>query len=274
LEGLCQYNSIKIIRSGIEMIGAISGDIIGSVYERHNVKSKNFELFSSKSRFTDDTVLTIATMDSVINGKAFYESYKYWFRKYPHAGFGGSFTKWGMAENIQPYNSYGNGSAMRVSPIGFFYKSLKQVLLKAEESAIVSHNHPEGIKGAKATVVAIFLAKNGSSKEEIKSYIEENFGYDLSESIDSIRSWYKFDVSCQGSVPQAIISFLESNDYEDAIRNAISIGGDSDTIACITGGIAEAYYKGVPQYIAQRAKDLLPGEMREILEIYYAKLCE
>ena len=208
-------------------------------------------------------------MDSIINGKTFYESYKYWFRKYPHAGFGGSFTKWGMSEEMQPYNSYGNGSAMRVSPIGFYYNSLCEVLVKAEESAIVSHNHPEGVKGAKATAAAIFLAKNGSGKVEIKNYIEENFGYDLSESIDSIRSWYKFDVSCQGSVPQAIISFLESNDYEDAIRNAISIGGDSDTIACIAGGIAEAYYKEIPKYIAQRAKELLPAEMKEIVDKYY-----
>ena len=253
------------------MLGAIAGDIIGSVYERHNVKTKSFELFSSKSRFTDDSILTIATMDSIINGKTFYESYKYWFRRYPHAGFGGSFIEWGMSENMQPYYSYANGSAMRVSPIGFSYNSINEVLQKAEESAIVSHNHPEGIKGAKATAAAIFLARNGSEKGEIKDYIEETFGYDLSESIDSIRSWYKFDVSCQGSVPQAIISFLESTDYEDAIRSAISIGGDSDTIACISGGIAEAYYKEIPKYIAQRAKELLPAEMREIVEIYYAK---
>jgi len=254
------------------MLGAIAGDIIGSVYERHNIKTKSFELFSPKSRFTDDTVLTVATVDSIINRKGFSESYQYWFRKYPDAGFGGSFKKWGMSEKPKPYNSYGNGSAMRVSPIGFYYNSLDEVLMRAEESSIVTHNHTEGIKGVKATATAIFLARNGSEKEEIKKYIEESFGYDLSESIDSIRTWYSFDVSCQGSVPQAIRSFLESSSYEDAIRNAISIGGDSDTIACIAGGIAEAYYGVIPKYIVKRVKELLPKEMREVLKKYYTKM--
>ncbi|HEY8804101.1 MAG TPA: ADP-ribosylglycohydrolase family protein [Clostridium sp.] len=254
------------------MIGAIAGDIIGSVYEFNNIKTKSFELFSPKSKFTDDSVLTVATMDSIINGKSFDESYKQWFRRYPHAGFGGSFKKWGMSEKMQPYNSYGNGSAMRVSPIGLYYNSLEEVLSKAEESAIVTHNHPEGLKGAKATAAAIFYAKNGSGKEEIKNYIEESFGYNLSESLDSIRTWYSFDVSCQGSVPQAIRSFLESNSYEDTLRNAISIGGDSDTIACIAGGIAEAYYREIPEYIVNGAKELLSKEMKEVLKIYYTKL--
>lgn len=253
------------------MLGAIAGDIIGSVYEGHNIKSKDFELFNSRSRFTDDTVLTIATIDSIINGKAFVESYKYWFSKYPHAGWGRSFKSWAMSEDMRPYHSYGNGSAMRVSPVGFFYNSLDEVLLKAEESAAVTHNHPEGIKGAKAIAASIFLARNGSGKEEIKEYVEKNFGYDLDESIDSVRSWYRFDVSCQGSVPQAIISFLDSDSYEDTIRNAISIGGDSDTIACIAGGIAEAYYKGIPEDIARRAMERLPEEMRDLLEIFYTR---
>ena len=254
------------------MLGAIAGDIIGSVYEFNNIKTKSFELFSSKSKFTDDSVLTVATMDSIINGKSFDESYKHWFRRYPHVGFGGSFKKWGMSEKMQRYNSYGNGSAMRVSPIGLYYNSLEEVLSKAEESAIVTHNHPEGLKGAKATAAAIFYAKNGSGKEEIKNYIEESFGYDLSESLDSIRTWYSFDVSCQGSVPQAIRSFLESNSYEDTLRNAISIGGDSDTIACIAGGIAEAYYRKIPENIVNGAKELLSKEMKDVLKIYYTKL--
>jgi ADP-ribosylglycohydrolase len=253
------------------MLGAIAGDVIGSVYERHNIKTKDFELFSPESRLTDDSVLTVATMDSIIKDKAFNESYKYWFRKYPHAGFGGSFINWAMSEDMKPYNSFANGSAMRVSPVGFYYNSLEEVLQKAKESAEVTHNHTEGIKGAKAVAAAIFLAKHGSGKEEIKEYIEKNFGYNLNDSIDSIRSWYKFDVSCQGSVPLAIISFLESESYEDAVRNAISIGGDSDTIACIAGGIAEAYYKGVPDFIAERVKELLPEEMKEILERFYAE---
>jgi len=253
------------------MLGAIAGDIIGSVFEGHNIRSKDFELFISRSRFTDDTVLTIATIDSIINGKAFVESYRYWFRKYPHAGWGRSFKSWAMSEDTLPYNSYGNGSAMRVSPVGFFYNTLDEVLLKAEESAAVTHNHPEGIKGAKAVAASIFLARNGSGKKEIKEYVEKNFGYNLNESIDSIRNWYRFDVSCQGSVPQAIISFLDADSYEDTVRNAISIGGDSDTIACIAGGIAEAYYKEIPEAIARGAMERLPEEMRDLLEIFYTR---
>lgn len=254
------------------MLGAIAGDIVGSVYEFDNIKNKNFELFVPKSKFTDDSVLTIATMDSIISGKAFEESYKYWFKKYPDAGFGGRFYRWGLSDKIQPYNSYGNGSAMRVSPIGFYYNTLEEVLLIAEKSSSVTHNHPEGIKGAKATAAAIFLAKTGSTKHEIKEYVEKSFGYDLNESIDSLRTWYSFDVSCQGSVPQSIISFLESTSYEDTIRNAVSIGGDSDTIACIAGGIAEAYYQKIPGYIVQKSKELLPKEMNDVLEMYYTKL--
>jgi len=255
------------------MIGAIAGDVIGSVYERNNVKTKEFELFSADSRPTDDSVLTIATMDSILSGKAFNESYKFWFRKYPHAGFGGDFRKWAMSDDMGPYNSFGNGSAMRVSPVGCYYDTLDEVLAKAEESAAVTHNHPEGINGAKATAAAVFLAKTGSSKQEIKKYIEASFGYDLKASLDSIRAWYTFDVSCQGSVPQAIISFLESESYEDAVRNAISIGGDSDTIACIAGGIAEAYYREIPEFIVKRVKELLPADMKEILERFY-KTCQ
>jgi ADP-ribosylglycohydrolase len=251
------------------MLGAIAGDVIGSVYERKNVKTKEFELFSSDSRPTDDSVLTIATMDSILSGKPFNESYKSWFRKYPHAGFGGAFRNWAISEDMRPYNSFGNGSAMRVSPVGCYYDTLDEVLAIAEESAAVTHNHPEGIKGAKATAAAIYLAKTGSSKQEIKEYIVTSFGYDLKPSLDSIRAWYTFDVSCQGSVPQAIISFLESESYEDAIRNAISIGGDSDTIACIAGGIAEAYYKEIPEYIVKRVKELLPADMKETLERFY-----
>jgi len=255
------------------MLGAIAGDVIGSVYERNNVKTKEFKLFSSDSRLTDDSVLTIATMDSILSGKAFNESYKFWFRKYPHAGFGGDFRKWAMSDDMGPYNSFGNGSAMRVSPVGCYYDTLDEVLAKAEESAAVTHNHPEGINGAKATAAAVFLAKTGSSKQEIKKYIEASFGYDLKASLDSIRAWYTFDVSCQGSVPQAIISFLESESYEDAVRNAISIGGDSDTIACIAGGIAEAYYREIPEFIVKRVKELLPADMKEILERFY-KTCQ
>jgi len=251
------------------MIGAIAGDVIGSVYEWNNLKNKHFDLFKKSSEFTDDSVLTIATMDSIVNNIPFNVSYKKWFRKYPHSGYGGSFQQWGYSDDLQPYNSWGNGSAMRVSPIGYHYETLQEVLSKSEESASATHNHPEGIKGAQSVAVAIYMAKNGKEKQEIKQYIENNFGYDLNESLDSIREWYEFDVSCQGSVPQAIIAFLESNDYEDAIRNAISIGGDSDTIACITGGIAEAYYKEIPRYIIEEVSKLLPQEMKDVINRFY-----
>lgn len=253
------------------MLGAIAGDIIGSIYEFNNVKYKNCKLFTKESRFTDDSVLTVATMDSIINEKPFNENYKQWFRRHPDAGYGGSFIKWGFSDDFNPYNSWGNGSAMRVSPIGYYYNTLEEVLIKAKESALVTHNHPEGIKGAQAVASAVFLAKNNSSKEEIKHFIEDNFGYDLNESIDSIRAWYKFDVSCQGSVPQAIIAFLESSDYEDAIRNAISIGGDSDTIACITGGMAEAFYKEIPKFIIDEVYMRLPEEMIQVVKRFYLK---
>lgn len=251
------------------MLGAIAGDVVGSIYEWDNVRSKKFEMFSSKSRFTDDSVLTIATMDAVLNGKAFDASYKEWFRKYPDAGFSGNFKKWAMSDELGPYNSFGNGSAMRISPVGYYYCTLEEVLFTAGESASVTHNHPEGIKGAKATAASIYLAKNGASKKEIKDYVEGTFGYNLSEGIDSIRKWYSYDVSCQGSVPEAIVSFLDSEDYEDAVRNAVSIGGDSDTIACITGGLAEAYYKEIPEHITEKVMGLLTEDMKEVMQKFY-----
>lgn len=251
------------------MLGAVAGDVIGSIYEWDNVWTKKFELFSSKSRFTDDSVLTIATMDAVMHGKSFGAAYKEWFRKYPEAGFSGNFKRWAMSDELGPYNSFGNGSAMRVSPVGYYYDNLEEVLARAGESAEVTHNHPEGVKGAKATAASIFLAKNGVSKKEIKEYVKSSFGYKLDEGIDSIRKWYSYDVSCQGSVPEAIVSFLDSENYEDAVRNAVSIGGDSDTLACITGGLAEAYYKEIPEYITERVMALLTEEMKEIMQKFY-----
>ncbi|WP_138207255.1 ADP-ribosylglycohydrolase family protein [Haloimpatiens lingqiaonensis] len=251
------------------MIGAIAGDIIGSIFERKNIKTKEFQLFSKGSIFTDDTVLTIATMDSILNSKPFSESYKKWFRKYPNAGFGGNFYRWGFSESMEPYNSWGNGSAMRVSPIGYIGDSMGEVMAKAKESAEVTHNHVEGIKGAQAIAASIYLAKIGKDKDEIRKFVEDTFDYDLSESLYSIRKWYAFDVSCEGSVPQAIRAFLESKDYEDAIRNAVSIGGDSDTIACMTGGIAEAYYKEIPRYIISEVFKIIPEEMVTIIDKFY-----
>lgn len=247
------------------MLGAIAGDVIGSVYEWHNIKTTDFPLFTSDSSFTDDSVLTVAVADCILHGTGYARAFKEYFRRYPGAGYGGMFTGWAHSENAEPYNSWGNGSAMRVSPVGFAFEGIDEVLSQARRSAEVTHNHPEGIKGAQATASAIFLARTGKSKDEIREYIEESFSYDLGEPLDEIREYYSFDVSCQGSVPQAIIAFLESADYEDAIRKAISIGGDSDTIACITGGIAQAFYGGLPAWIAEETMARLDDHLRSVV---------
>jgi ADP-ribosylglycohydrolase len=266
-----QQKPQKIIKveGGLNVLGAIIGDIAGSVYEFNNRKSKTIELFHSESRFTDDTVLTLATMDALLNAKPFASVYKEWYRKYPAAGYGAGFRKWAEADNPEVYQSWGNGSAMRVSPVGWYFETLEEVLEQAQSSAAVSHNHREGIKGAQATAAAVFLARTGQSKMQIKKYIEHKFNYDLNESLDSIRKWYQFDVSCQGSVPQAFRAFLEAKDYEDTLRNAISIGGDSDTLACIAGGIAEAYYGGIPEKMKEEALKRLDAGMWILLEEFY-----
>ena len=248
------------------MIGAIIGDVIGSRFEKDNIKYKAFDLFHPNCRFTDDTVLTIAIADTIINQGNYAENVKKYARRHPLAGYGGTFKKW-MAGLIQgPYNSWGNGSAMRVSPVGFAFNDEKTILAEAKKSAEITHNHPEGIKGAQAVAMAIFLARNGKTKSEIKSHIESQFSYDLSFTIDEIRPDYKFDVSCQGSVPQSIVAFLESTDFEDAIRMAISIGGDSDTIACMAGGIAEAFYGDIPVDLIEETRKRLPAGFKEILD--------
>ena len=248
------------------MIGAIAGDIIGSAYELHYTKSTDFPLFSPQSTPTDDTILTIAVADCILNGKDYAPTIKEYGRSYPYAGYGGMFLQWLASDNYDPYNSYGNGSAMRVSPVGFAYDTLDEVLEQAEKSAAVTHNHPEGIKGAQAVASAIFLARKGKDKSDIREYIEEMFNYDLHQRLDDIRPHYQFDETCQGSVPQSIIAFLESNDYEDAVRKAISLGGDSDTLACMTGGIAQAYYKQIPDYIAEKARGLLDEELLAVVD--------
>lgn len=248
------------------MIGAIAGDIIGSVYEWNNIKTTAFELFVSRSTFTDDTVLTTAVADSILKKIDYAAALKAYGRRYPHAGYGGMFMKWILSEKSQPYNSFGNGSAMRVSPVGFAFDSIEDVLYEAKRSAVVTHNHPEGIKGAEAIAAAIFFARKNHDKNEIKKYIIDNFDYNLDQTLEEIRPFYRFDVSCQGSVPQAIIAFLESDNFEDAIRKAVSIGGDSDTIACITGGIAQAYYNGVPPAIVAKVREILPDELMEVVD--------
>ena len=248
------------------IMGAIAGDVIGSVYEFANNKSTDFPLFEKRTRFTDDSVLTVATMDCILNKKSYTKVYQSYGRKYPDAGYAGMFFDWIFDEYPEPYGSWGNGSAMRVSAVGWAYNSLDKVLFQAKRSAEVTHNHPEGIKGAQATASAIFLARTGKTKEEIKQFIENTFEYDLDRSLAEIRPSYQFDVSCQGSVPEAIISFLESTDFESAIRLAISIGGDSDTIACIAGGIAEAFYQDIPEYIFENTLRVLPSEFIEVIE--------
>ena len=247
------------------MIGAIAGDIIGSVYEHHNITITDFPLFDSHCRFTDDTVLTVAVADCLLHGKGYAETFREYFHRYTYAGYGPGFRRWAQGPARGPYYSMGNGSAMRVSPVGWAFDSLEEVLDEAKRSAEVTHNHPEGIKGAQAVASAIFLARTGSTREDIASYITETFGYRLDKPIDEIRKHYKFDVTCPGSVPQAIRAFLESGGYEDAIRKAISIGGDSDTIACITGGIAEAFYKGVPQEIVKFAMERLDNALGQVI---------
>lgn len=231
------------------MIGAIAGDIVGSVYEGRPIKTKDFPLFQSGSDFTDDTVLSVAVADVLLGNGSYAELYKRYFQRYPNRGFGASFYHWARSVQNTPYNSFGNGSAMRISPVGWARDSLEEVLEEAHRSASVTHNHPEGIKGAQATAAAVFLARSGEGRQEIKKYIEATFGYDLHRSLETIRPDYHFDVTCQGSVPESILCFLVSDDYEDAIRNAVSLGGDSDTMACIAGGIAEAFYGGVPESI-------------------------
>src|SRR4051812_33646492 len=231
------------------MLGAIAGDIIGSVYEALPIKTTHFRLFHPLCRFTDDTVLTVALADSLLHGIPYLDLLKRYYRAYPRAGYGGFFHEWAQSVDSQPYNSWGNGSAMRVSPVGFAFETLEDVLEQAKKSAEVTHDHPEGIKGAQAVASAIFLARTGQTKEQIKKYVETAFGYHLDTPLDEIRRTYEFEVSCQKSVPQAIRAFLESDDFEDAVRKAISLGGDSDTLACMAGGIAQAYYGGVPEAI-------------------------
>jgi ADP-ribosylglycohydrolase len=248
------------------MIGAIAGDIIGSIYEHRPIKEIEFPLFQTQSRFTDDTVMSLAVARAVLRGSDYGGEMKLLGRKYPLAGYGNNFFRWLYEDDVKPYLSWGNGSAMRVSPVGFLFDTEQDVLREAKASALVSHNHPEGIKGAQSVALAILLARQGVNKEQIRTKIMADFGYNLSLTIQEIRPAYRFDVSCQGSVPEAIIAFLDSGDYESAVRLAVSLGGDADTQACIAGGIAEAYYGGVPEEIQQEVKVRLPDDLLKILE--------
>ena len=259
------------------MYGAILGDIIGSPFEfdRGN-KTKEFDLFTKGCDFTDDSVMTIAVGEALLAvgaeatvkeiEEALVTNMQDWGKRYPYAGYGGRFRYWLRERNPKPYGSYGNGSAMRVSAVGWLYDSLERTREVARATANVTHNHPEGIKGAEATASAIYMARNESSKEEIKEYIEREFHYNLDRTLDEIRPGYHMDETCQRTVPEAIIAFLESKDFEDAIRNAVSLGGDTDTLGAITGSIAEAFYGISDVLIAECRSRIDEGLMTDILD--------
>jgi len=261
---------LKIFDLPLILMGAMAGDIIGSVYEFHNIRTTEFPLFTERSHYTDDTVMTLAVANKIVNESTYEKELQHFGRRYPKSGYGTNFKEWVFSNDPKPYNSYGNGSAMRVSPIAYAFNDINEVLSEAKRSAEITHNHPEGIKGAQAVAAAVFMARNGNSKNEIRSYVTKNFNYDLSRCIEDIRKKYHFDETCQGSVPEAIIAFLESHDFENAIRLAVSIGGDSDTIASITGAISEAFYKDIPDEIKKTVIKLLPDDLLRVL-IAFAK---
>lgn len=253
------------------MLGAIAGDIIGSVRENLRIKRKDFSLFTPVSYYTDDTVLTVAVADAVLKGKDYGETIKSYARRHPLRGYGPKFMMWMLSPRSKPYNSLGNGSAMRVSPVAHAFDSVDDVLLHAQKSAECTHNHPEGIKGAQATALAVFLARKGTGKDDIRKEIFSRFDYNLARSVEDIRPHYRIDLTCPGSVPEAIIAFLDSNDFEDAIRNAVSLGGDADTQAAITGAIAEAFYNGVPTSILGKAWKKIPASFQDVIVAFTKK---
>ena len=265
------------------MYGAILGDIIGSPYEFDmGSKTKNFPLFSDRSEFTDDTVMTIAVAEVFLSGsdltdealrQKLVKSMQAWGKRYPHSGYGVRFARWLREKNPQPYNSFGNGSAMRVSAAAWLFDNLEAVRRMARLSAEVTHNHPEGIKGAEATAAAIFLARTGRTKAEIKSCIQQEFAYNLSRTCDEIRPGYHHVASCQETVPEAITAFLEGESFEDVIRTAVSLGGDCDTLTAIAGSIAEGFY-GVPEELKQVCRTYLTADLLEVLDRFDAKIAK
>ncbi|MFW6261941.1 MAG: ADP-ribosylglycohydrolase family protein, partial [Spirochaetota bacterium] len=260
------------------LMGAIAGDVMGSVYERSGIKRKDIHLFHRRARPTDDTVLTLAVARAIVDADGapavehFAAAIRELGRRYPNAGYGGSFRRWLEDDRGEPYGSWGNGSAMRSSAVGWAYDSVEEVLRFAERSALPTHDHPEGVKGAQAVALAVLLAGKGASREELRDELSTRFGYDLARTVDEIRPGYGFEVSCQKSVPEAIIAFLDSNDFEDAIRNAISLGGDADTQACIAGAVAEAFYGGVPSsmvsWVLSRLDDVQLGILQSFSDRY------
>jgi ADP-ribosylglycohydrolase len=253
------------------MLGSIAGDVVGSPFEWAPYRSTQFPLLVPHSHFTDDTVLTVATAHALLTETPYATAYRTFGRRYPNAGYGGSFASWLRSDGRAPYGSWGNGSAMRVSPVAWAFDSEADVLREAERSAAVTHDHPEGIKGAQAVALAIFLARTGESKVDIRRAITERFGYRLDRTVDTIREGYAFDVSCQGSVPEAIVAFLDADDVEHAIRLAVSLGGDSDTQACIAGAIAEAYWGAVPESLARVVLERLTPDLRDVAERFTSR---
>ena len=270
------------------MLGAIIGDTVGSAYEFHNTKDYDFTLFLGNSEYTDDSVMTMAVAYWLLKDKEYsYQGLEDAMLLFanncpcPMGGYGGGFYRWLFQPKAlnrygatlyesktgrHPYGSWGNGSAMRVSAVGWFFDTLEETERVAAISAAITHNHPEGVKGAQATAAAIWMARNGSDKEDIRNYIEATYGYDLHRTYEYWHPIYHWESSCQGTVPQAIIAFLDSSDFEDAIRKAVSLGGDSDTLACITGGIAEAFYKEIPTFMAERTTRNFPQVFKDVLE--------
>lgn len=260
------------------MFGAIIGDIVGSTYEWHNVKTEEFELFPQGSRFTDDTVLSVAVAEKILNShlsavssrKSYALWYKQYYRRYPNAGFGQMFAQWAESDFLRIQRSYGNGGAMRVTAIGLAYEDMNEMLAEVKNSCYYTHHHAEAIKGAQAVATAVYLAKKQCDKEEIKKSLEQKFCYQFLK-LEDIRADYVFDSRTSYSVPPAIEAFLESENYEDAIRKAISIGGDSDTIACMAGGIAQAYYREIPDRMRHRAMSILDSGLKKVVGEFESK---
>ncbi|MGM9941966.1 MAG: ADP-ribosylglycohydrolase family protein [Bulleidia sp.] len=263
------------------MIGAILGDIIGSPFEfDRGKKTKKFNLFTDGCEFTDDTVMTVAVAEALMHAgtqvrkevleRELVRSMRTWGNRYPYAGYGNSFAAWLVSADPKPYHSYGNGSAMRVSSAGWLYDTLELTEKAAGYTAEVTHNHPEGIKGAKSVAAAIFLARNGADLQKIRSYVQDTYGYDFSRTLDQIRPYHHMDETCQNTVPEAFTALFESRNFEDAVRNAVSLGGDTDTLAAITGSMAEAYY-GIPSVLVDEALNRIPQDMREVVREFEAE---
>ena len=248
------------------MLGGIAGDMIGAPWEAAGEKRHDFPLFTQHSRFTDDTVMSVAVAHALLEGRDYAEAMRDYGRRYPFAGYGRHFSDWLFDASMGPYGSYANGAAMRAGPIGFAATSPEHALAQARASALPTHDHPEGVKGAQATALAVFLARAGSTKAFIRDEISRRFGYRLDRTVEDIRPGYGFDLAAERSVPEAIICFLDARDFEDAVRNAVSLGGDADTMACIAGAIAEAYWGGVPADIAGEARKRLPSDLLGIVE--------